>query len=74
MSKLRARVDELEKHKKAAPVFAVRYDDEEIARVTHTGELLTLEQLESKYPDATIIHVVYKALKPVEPVFGDLRE
>lgn len=70
--KLDSRVDELEKRHGGKPVYAVRYDDEELCRVVHSGELLTVEQLELKYPKCTLIQVNHVAMEPVEPVFGNL--
>ena len=52
------RVSELEKRSGGDVEIAVSYDDEQTVRMM-SGEILTREEFELRYPDATIIHVTY---------------
>lgn len=56
------RVSELEKRSGAAPVYAIRIGEELTVRLVHTGEILSLEEYELKYPDGEIIRVVYEEM------------
>jgi hypothetical protein len=45
-------------------VYAVRYGAEKSVKVAHSGEVLTVDEFWSKYPEAALIHVVYKNTPP----------
>lgn len=57
------RVQELEKRskRKVSDVLAVWYEDEPMLQVCGSDEMLTPVEFGAKYPDGTIIHVVYQA-------------
>lgn len=65
MSKtVKTRVDDLERRIGNSDAIGVRWDDSRIVTVQHTGEELELDAFWSKYPGATLIHVVHKDTPP----------
>jgi len=65
------RVSELEKQKNGgAVVYAVHYvvsaDEDTTVEVNGSGEVLTVEEFNYKYPDGCIIHVIYEEIYPAE--------
>lgn len=57
--KLETRVSDLEKQSGGSGVKAVWHGEAEKLQVLDTGEWMTSEEFSAKYPDGTIIHLVY---------------
>ena len=79
MSKtIKTRVDELEKLAGVTDtVLAVRREDSQMVRITHSGEELTLDEFWSKHPDGTLLHVLRKDTPPdtkIEVSWDDIDE
>jgi len=61
---LEKRITALEQLIGKSDILAVRQDASKTVRVTGTGEELELGEFWSKYPDATLFHVVHKDTHP----------
>jgi hypothetical protein len=66
MSKtVKTRVEELEKLAGVTDtVIAVRREDSQVVKITHSGEELALDEFWSRYPDGVLLHVVRKDTPP----------
>jgi len=65
------RVEQLEKLIGSSDIVGVRIGDDKTVQVTSTQEELEMEAFWSKYPDATLIHLVYKDTPPDKKIVVD---
>lgn len=72
MSKqLERRLSNLERIVGNSDAIGIRWDESRVVTVQHTGEELELDAFWSKYPRATLIHVVHKDTPPDNRVIVD---